>query len=85
MSKHSNPAGGHVVHPRRHREPATSRFEWRVVDIPRDVTRAEARSLLTEQAEYGRWELARSQKFIGGARRVWLKRRVMRVERTDAA
>lgn len=85
MRSNTNPAGAHVVNPRRRHEPATSRFEWRVVDIPRDVTRSEARSLLTEQAEYGRWELARSQKFIGGARRVWLKRRVMRVERTDAA
>ncbi|WP_234998749.1 DUF5703 family protein [Demequina sp. NBRC 110057] len=83
MSKHSNPAAAHVVNPRRRRETAASRFEWRVVDIPSAITRAEARSILTEQAEYGRWELARSQKFIGGARRVWLKRRVMRVERTD--
>ncbi|MFV0285589.1 MAG: DUF5703 family protein [Demequina sp.] len=84
MRKHSNPTAAHVVDPRRRREPATSRFEWRVVDIPSAITRSEARSILTEQAEYGRWELARSQKFIGGARRVWLRRKVMRVQRSDA-
>jgi len=75
----------HVITPRRVAGPADSRFDWRVVDIPRDVTRSEARALLTEQAEYGRWDLIRSQTFIGGARRVWLRRRVMNVRRTDAA
>ena len=75
----------HVITPSRGRPPASSRFEWRVVDIPRDVTRNETRTLLTEQAEYGRWELSRSQILYGGARRVWLRRRVMRVQRTDAA
>ncbi|WP_234989111.1 DUF5703 family protein [Demequina sp. NBRC 110052] len=75
----------HVVTPTRGTPSRASRFEWRVVDIPRDVSRADARSLLTEQAEYGQWELARSQLFLGGARRVWLRRRVTRVPRTDAA
>ncbi|PKQ26227.1 MAG: hypothetical protein CVT64_06055 [Actinobacteria bacterium HGW-Actinobacteria-4] len=60
-----------------------SRFEWRVVDIHRDTSKAEARTMLTEQAEYGQWELARSVRFVGGARRVWLRRRTMRLERTD--
>ncbi len=71
--------------PARPKESARSRMEWRVVDIPRDITRSEARAMLTEQAEYGKWELARTQLFIGGARRVWLRRRTMRVERYDAA
>ena len=75
----------HVITPSRGRAHSSSRFEWRVVDIPRDVTRSETRSLLTEQAEYGRWELSKSQILYGGARRVWLRRRVMRVQRTDAA
>lgn len=75
----------HIVTPTRGAPSSASRFEWRVVDIPRDVSRADARSLLTEQAEYGRWELARSQLFLGGARRVWLRRRVTHVPRTDAA
>ncbi|WP_228374263.1 DUF5703 family protein [Demequina phytophila] len=75
----------HIITPRRTSVPADSRFDWRVVDIPREITRAEARALLTEQAEYGRWDLIRSQTFIGGARRVWLRRRIMNVRRTDDA
>lgn len=75
----------HVVTPSRGRAPAASRLEWRVIDIPRGVSRSDARSLLTDKAEHGRWELARSQILYGGARRVWLRRRVMRLQRTDAA
>lgn len=75
----------HVVTPSRGRPSGSSRLEWRVIEIPRGVSRSETRSLLTEQAEYGRWELARSQLLYGGARRVWLRRRVMRVQRSDAA
>ncbi len=74
-----------MVSPTRQPRTRMSRYEWRVVDIGRDTTKAEARALLTEQAEYGQWELARSVRFIGGARRVWLRRRTMRVARTDAA
>ncbi|MDN4479049.1 DUF5703 family protein [Demequina lignilytica] len=75
----------HVVVPTRGTASADSRYEWRVVDIARDVSRSEARAVLTEQAEYGRWDLVRSQLFYGGARRVWLRRRVMNVRRTDDA
>jgi len=56
-----------------------------VVDIPPNIERHETTQLLSEQAEYGRWELARTVIFVGGARRVWLRRRTMRVDRTDAA
>lgn len=62
-----------------------SAYEWRVITIDRGMTRSEARAMLTEHAEYGRWELAKSQILIGGTRRVWLRRRVMRVDRSDAA
>ena len=75
-------APGHVIDPRRLGARATTHMQWRVVDIPRDLGRAEAASLLAEQAEQGRWELARSVIYRGGARRVWLRRRTMRVERT---
>ena len=74
---------GHVVSPVRGRRAPSTRFEWRVVDIPAHVSRAEARTMLTEHAEYGQWELARTVVFHGGARRVWLRRRTMRVVRTD--
>ena len=50
--------------------------------LGRDISRSEVRKMLTDEAEYGRWELARTQLYIGGARRVWLRRRIMRVSST---
>jgi hypothetical protein len=57
-------------------------YEYRVLQLPRTLSRADARRLLTEQAEYGRWELSRVRLYAGGVRRVWLRRRIIRVERT---
>jgi hypothetical protein len=57
-------------------------YEYRVFRLPRGTSRSEARRLLTEHAEYGRWELARVQISFGGARQIWLRRRIIRVERT---
>ncbi|WP_246572953.1 DUF5703 family protein [Kineosporia corallincola] len=62
--------------------PFSADYEYRIINLPRGTGRSEARQLLTEQAEYGRWELARVQLSFGGGRRVWLRRRIMRVERT---
>jgi len=76
-------ATGHAINPRRERPQGKPHTQWRVVDIPLSISRTEATQVLAEQAEQGRWELARSLVFIGGARRVWLRRRSMRVERTD--
>ncbi len=67
---------------RTERRATASHFEFRVVDVPRGASRSEVRQLLTEQAEYGRWELARTRIYIGGARKVWLRRRTMRVPST---
>jgi hypothetical protein len=61
---------------------ATASYEYRELSLPRSVTRDTARSMLTEYAEYGRWELARVRIYPDGRRRVWLRRRVMRVQRT---
>jgi hypothetical protein len=57
-------------------------FEYRVIRVPAQVTRAQTRELLVEQAEYGRWELARVRLMQGGSRTVWLRRRIIRVRRT---
>lgn len=62
--------------------PFSADYEYRVFNLPRGTSRSQARQLLTEQAEYGRWELARTQISFGGGRRIWLRRRIMRVERT---
>ncbi|MGO1173966.1 MAG: DUF5703 family protein [Actinomycetaceae bacterium] len=48
-------------------------YEFRTVTIPR---------LITAEAEYGRWELARSVLYEGGSRKVVLRRRAMRVVST---
>ena len=62
--------------------PAVGEYEYRVFTIPRAVSRAEARRMLTDHAEYGHWELARVQLFMGGTRKVWLRRRILRVQRS---
>jgi hypothetical protein len=58
-------------------------YEYRVVQLPRTLSRADARRMLTEEAEYGRWELSRVRLYAGGVRRVWLRRRIIRVQRTS--
>jgi len=57
-------------------------YEYQQLYLPRGTTRGEARRLLTDHAEYGHWELARLLLFADGSRRVWLRRRVIRVVRT---
>jgi hypothetical protein len=57
-------------------------YEYRVLQLSRDVSRPQARALLAEEAEYGRWELDRVRLFAGGVRKVRLRRRIIRVRRT---
>jgi hypothetical protein len=57
-------------------------YEYRVLTLSRDTTRSDVRRLLTEHAEYGRWELARVRLYMGGSRKVWLRRKIIRVART---
>jgi hypothetical protein len=57
-------------------------YEYRVMTIPRGVSRAQARRMLTDHAEYGHWELALVRAYQGGARKVWLRRRIIKVVRT---
>lgn len=57
-------------------------YEYLVVTVGADEPLSAARQLLTEHAEYGKWELERSCIYIGGQRRFWLRRKVLRVQRT---
>ena len=57
-------------------------YEYRLLSLPRGTSRGEARRALTEHAEYGRWELAMVQLTFGGQRRIWLRRRIIRVTRS---
>ncbi|WP_166350333.1 DUF5703 family protein [Phytoactinopolyspora limicola] len=57
-------------------------YEFRHLLLSRDTSRSAARKLLTEHAEYGRWELARLRRFPDGTRRVTLRRKILRVRRS---
>lgn len=59
-------------------------YEYRVLRIPAATSRNDARRMLTEQAELGRWELSRTLLFAGGERKVWLRRKIIRVRSTLA-
>jgi hypothetical protein len=57
-------------------------WEFKEVALPRDLPREEIRQMLTTSIERGSWELDQSRIFRDGRRRVRLRRRVYRVERT---
>ncbi|MCL1872280.1 MAG: DUF5703 family protein [Promicromonosporaceae bacterium] len=59
-----------------------SQYEYRVLTIDRSTSVPDARKMLADEAEYGRWELARSRLYIGGHRKVWLRRRIIKVAST---
>jgi hypothetical protein len=56
-------------------------YEYRVMTFGRQVSREEARRALVEAAEHGDWELTRTRHYVGGARRSWLRRKMVRVPR----
>ena len=58
-------------------------YQYELLWLPRGMTRASARRLLTERAEYGHWELARLRLYPDGQRRVVLRRRIIRAVRTS--
>jgi hypothetical protein len=57
-------------------------FEYKRFDLPRQMSRNAARRLLTDEAEYRGWELARVRLFADGTRHIELRRRIIRVART---
>ncbi|MEJ2578354.1 MAG: DUF5703 family protein [Kineosporiaceae bacterium] len=61
---------------------AGGEYEYRELTVPRGMSRSELNRVLTDHAEYGHWELARVRLSAGGRRRVWLRRRIIRVVRT---
>ncbi|WP_040160861.1 DUF5703 family protein [Mobilicoccus massiliensis] len=56
-------------------------YEYREFTVSARIPRGEMRALLAAEAEYGQWELARLRLFTGGRRRVWLRRKIIRVPR----
>jgi Family of unknown function (DUF5703) len=57
-------------------------YSYRVVYLPRGTTRDTARRILTDHAEYGRWELARLRLEADGSRKATLRRTIIRPVRT---
>ena len=57
-------------------------YEYLVLSFGRDTDRSDIRRALTDHAEYGRWELARTRTYVGGMTRTWLRRRIIRARRT---
>jgi hypothetical protein len=58
-----------------------SEYEFQHLTLPRGTPRGIARRLLTDHAEYGRWELARLRLYPDGSRRVTLRRKILRIPR----
>ncbi len=57
-------------------------YEHRMLTIPRWTSGNDARTMLADEAEYGRWELSRTRLYPGGERKVWLRRKIIRVRPT---
>lgn len=57
-------------------------FELKEVYIPSGASKLEVQQALSEAAEYGRWELVRSKLYVGGERRVWLRRKALKMSST---
>jgi hypothetical protein len=57
-------------------------FSYFVLYLPRGTTRDAARQILTDHAEYGRWELARLLLNPDGSRKATLRRPIIRAVRT---
>lgn len=52
-------------------------YEFRKVSFSRDIPRSVSLQELNDHAEYGKWELARTQISHSGVRTVWLRRKIM--------
>ncbi|MGO2559078.1 DUF5703 family protein [Brachybacterium sp.] len=78
----------HVRDPRQWRDLPVERgrraedYEFRILTVPHGTSIGQVRAELAEQAEYGRWEHARTRLYIGGGRKVWMRRRIIRVSST---
>lgn len=57
-------------------------FEVQTIKLPHTATRNQVRKLLTEEAEYGHWELHRLRRYRDGSTEAWLRRKVIKVRST---
>ncbi len=54
-------------------------YEIEKVRLGRHLSRSAVRQLLTDQAEYGGWELTRLRRYRDGTRDIWIRRKIIRV------
>jgi hypothetical protein len=59
-------------------------YEFQVLAVPRGVSLGTVRRALAAESEYGRWDLVRTRLYYGGEKRVWMRRRIIRVSSTLA-
>jgi hypothetical protein len=59
-----------------------AQYSYRVLYLPRGMSRDAARRILTDHAEYGQWELARLRLYADGSRKVTLRRKIIKAART---
>jgi hypothetical protein len=57
-------------------------YDYLVLYLPRGTSRDTARRILTDHAEYGKWELAKLRLYADGSRKATLRRRIIRAVRT---
>ena len=57
-------------------------YQYRVMIFPSSVSAGDLSRAVAQEAEYGHWELSRLLMYFGGARKVWLRRQIIRVDRT---
>ncbi len=57
-------------------------YQYRVLFFPSDVSAGDLCRAISQEAEYGHWELSRLLMYFGGGRKVWLRRKIIRMERT---
>jgi len=69
--------------PRSRKNVQMAEYEYRTLTFARDASRSDIRQSLTDEAEYGHWELARPRIYLGGVRRIWLRRRIIRMRPQD--
>ena len=60
-------------------------YSYLVLHLPRGTSRDVARRILTDHAEYGHWELAKLLLHADGRRTATLRRKIIRVIRTDVS
>jgi hypothetical protein len=57
-------------------------YEFHQLSLPRTLSRRVVRQLLVDRAEYDGWELARVRLYPDGRRKITLRRRIIRVQKT---